>query len=153
MLFCNEITQEEKELGFVVGYVENPKGAYYGQPSIIPLTIKPIQASYRMMKLRNPDRGFSYPIYCYHSTPTSRGRAEWGVVVDGTPSPEETLKSYKVLGDGPWPYTPELASMKLCCPKCKHEFSVQKDHLPFPGQTACPQCKHQADTAEFAALA
>ncbi len=94
-----------------------------------------------------------YPIYCFHSTPTSFGRAKWGAVVMGMPSDELTLtiKSYELLGG--LPYTPEPASINLHCPGCRREFSVQKDHLPFPGQTICPHCQHEADTAQFARFA
>ena len=96
MPFSKEITGPESEFGFILAYVSNPRSQYYGQPSIIEAAIKPVQRSYRMMKLDVPGGGNTYPMYCFCCYGNSVGDADWKPVISGLSSPEMTLASLKL---------------------------------------------------------
>src|ERR1043166_1120729 len=91
MLFSQEVTESEANLGFRLAYIANPKIHFSGQPSIIKAAIKPIQRSYRMMKLRAPDGSAGYPIHCFCKYNERTRKADWHPVISGMYSPELTL--------------------------------------------------------------
>lgn len=150
--YNDELTEEERTLGFIRALVNNPDFEFYGHGSIVPAVIFRLGNGDRIIKLSNPGGGVEYSHQVYGTYGTG-GRADWMPVLVPFPNATIAIRAAQSGRDAASPggqtVHPATPSIPLRCPKCAHEFDAQVDHLPIGSTQTCPACNCQEPIEEF----
>lgn len=97
-LYCNELTDTDRNLGFQVKPTKNPRGEYAYSPEKVPAAVLTLTSTDRIIKINNPVAGAAtYHLQRFgHYRDQKPERADWQVI-SGTayPTAEEAMLAYE----------------------------------------------------------
>jgi hypothetical protein len=156
-VYPTDLTREETDLGFQRLLISNPRRAYFGQRSLIPVVAYVVGPMDHIIKTRDPDGNLAYS-HRQFGHPGIGGAPDWSPVLIDNPSATQAVRLAKTgldermarqAGLGLDPALPTLA---LRCPDCAHHFAVWRDHLGMAEMVVCPQCQKPNPAPEMFAV-